>query len=64
MRELLAKWDDCAELSAELARALVERPPIAIGDEAAIRAGFDAELDELRDAARRRQGRDRAHPDR
>jgi len=56
MRELLAKWDDCAELSAELARGLVDRPPAAIGDEEAIRAGFDAELDELREL--QRGGRD------
>jgi len=56
MRELLARWDDCAELSAELARGLVDRPPAAIGDEEAIRAGFDAELDELREL--QRGGRD------
>ncbi|HEV7703155.1 MAG TPA: DNA mismatch repair protein MutS [Gemmatimonadaceae bacterium] len=54
--ELLVKWDDCAELSAELARGLVDRPPIAIGDEEAIRAGFDAELDEMREL--QRGGRD------
>ncbi|HMA04209.1 MAG: DNA mismatch repair protein MutS [Gemmatimonas sp.] len=54
--ELLAKWDDCAELSAELARGLVDRPPAAIGDEEAIRPGFDAELDELREL--QRGGRD------
>ena len=56
MRELLAKWEDCAELSTELARGLVDRPPAAIGDEEAIRAGFDAELDELREL--QRGGRD------
>ena len=54
--ELLAKWDDCAELSAELARALVDRPPTTIGEEEAIRAGFDAELDEMREL--QRGGRD------
>jgi DNA mismatch repair protein MutS len=54
--ELLAKWDDCAELSAELARGLVDRPPAAIGEEEAIRAGFDPELDEMR--ALQRGGRD------
>jgi DNA mismatch repair protein MutS len=54
--ELLGKWDDCAELSTELARGLVDRPPAAIGDEEAIRAGFDAELDEMR--ALQRGGRD------
>jgi len=54
--ELLARWDDCAELCEELARALVDRPPALIGEEAAIRAGFDAELDEMR--ALQRGGRD------
>ncbi len=54
--ELLAKWDDCAELSAELARGLVDRPPPMIGEEEAIRAGFDAELDEMREL--QRGGRD------
>ncbi|HXT47893.1 MAG TPA: DNA mismatch repair protein MutS [Gemmatimonadaceae bacterium] len=54
--ELLARWDDCAELSAELARGLVDRPPATIGEEEAIRAGFDAELDEMR--ALQRGGRD------
>ena len=54
--ELLARWDDCAELSAELSRGLVDRPPATIGEEEAIRAGFDAELDEMR--ALQRGGRD------
>ena len=54
--KLLTKWDDCAELSAELARGLVDRAPAAIGEEEAIRAGFDAELDEMR--ALQRGGRD------
>jgi DNA mismatch repair protein MutS len=54
--DLLARWDDCAELSEELARGLVDRPPIAIGDEEAIRTGYDAELDELR--VLQRGGRD------
>jgi len=54
--ELLANWDDCADLSAELARGLVDRPPAMIGEEQAIRAGFDAELDEMREL--QRGGRD------
>ena len=54
--ELLTRWDDCAELSAELARGLVDRPPVTIGEEEAIRVGFDAELDEMR--ALQRGGRD------
>ena len=56
MHELLARWDDCAELSAELARGLVDRPPITFGEEEAIRAGFDAELDAMREL--QRGGRD------
>src|SRR5688500_6431583 len=45
---LQEQWDDCAELGDEIARALVDRPPAALGDEAAIRPGFDDELDALR----------------
>jgi DNA mismatch repair protein MutS len=45
---LMEQWDECAELGDEIARALVDRPPAALGDEAAIRAGFDEELDALR----------------
>ena len=48
LHAVLARWDDCAELAAELATTLVDRPPTAIGDEETIRAGVDAELDELR----------------
>jgi DNA mismatch repair protein MutS len=46
--EILMAWDDAAELAARLCDALVERPPSAIGDDAAIASGVDAELDELR----------------
>ncbi len=46
--ELLTRWDGCAELSSDIARTLVDRPPPAIGDDATIRVGVDAELDELR----------------
>jgi DNA mismatch repair protein MutS len=45
---LLARWDACTDLSDAVVHALVERPPLAIGDEATIRDGVDAELDELR----------------
>ena len=54
--ELLARWDACADLSDAVARALVERPPAAIGEEPSIRPGIDPELDELR--ALRDGGRD------
>jgi DNA mismatch repair protein MutS len=43
-------FDLLADLGAELARALVERPPAQLGDEDAIRPGFDRALDDLKDA--------------
>jgi DNA mismatch repair protein MutS len=46
--EILAQWDDAAELAAEITSTLVERPPIAIGDDSTIAHGFDANLDRLR----------------
>ena len=45
---MLARWDPCADLAAELAATLVDAPPVAVGDERVIRDGVDAELDELR----------------
>jgi DNA mismatch repair protein MutS len=45
---LRAGWDDCADVAAGIARTLVDRPPTAIGEEATIRPGVDAGLDELR----------------
>jgi DNA mismatch repair protein MutS len=54
--ELLARWDPCADLGDEIRRTLVERAPLAIGEEPTVRAGVDAELDELR--ALRDGGRD------
>ncbi|HXE61875.1 MAG TPA: DNA mismatch repair protein MutS, partial [Gemmatimonadaceae bacterium] len=45
---MLAAWDPCAELAAELAATLVDAPPAAVGEERVIRDGVDAELDELR----------------
>ena len=47
--EIAARWDDGADLCADITRTLVDRPPVAIGDEGeVIAAGVDAELDELR----------------
>ncbi len=40
--------DLLADLAAELARGLEERPPALLADGGVIRAGYDAELDELR----------------
>ncbi len=55
LAEMSSGWDDSPELAARLCSALVERPPLAIGDDAVIAAGVDAELDglrELRDGGR------------
>jgi DNA mismatch repair protein MutS len=43
-------YDPLEDLGALLARALVDRPPPQLGDGDAIRPGYDAALDELRDA--------------
>jgi DNA mismatch repair protein MutS len=48
LAELLAAWDACADLAAAIVGTLTDRPPSIIGDEETIRAGVDAELDELR----------------
>lgn len=45
---MLARWDPCADLSADLRATLVDAPPAVVGDERVIRDGVDAELDELR----------------
>jgi len=45
---LLSDWDDGADCAARITHALVERPPLAIGEEDTIAPGVDAELDELR----------------
>ena len=46
--QLLDEWDDGADCAERLTRMLVERPPLAIGDEDTIAPGVDAELDDLR----------------
>src|SRR5690606_17928512 len=46
---ILADWDSCAGLSEDISGVLVDRPPLQVGEEETIRAGFDAELDELRE---------------
>ena len=53
---LLRDWEGCADLTNEIGRTLVDRPPLALGEEDAIRTGFDAALDDLR--ALRDGGRD------
>jgi DNA mismatch repair protein MutS len=62
-----ANWDGCSDLSDEIIQTLVERPPIAIGDESSVRDGVDSKLDEWRalrdggkDAIARIQAEERA----
>src|SRR5690242_9907774 len=51
-RELTGEVGASPELTATLARALVDDPPLSARDGGAIRAGFDADLDEIADASR------------
>lgn len=44
----VATWDGCGDLCEEITRMLVDRPPVAIGDESSIREGVDGTLDEWR----------------
>ena len=48
LRELVERIGDHADTAAHLAAAVVETPPALARDGGVIRAGFDAELDELR----------------
>ncbi len=55
LTRILDSWENCGELCAALTAQLVERPPIAIGDEPSIRSGVDNQLDQwrtLRDGGR------------
>jgi DNA mismatch repair protein MutS len=60
-------WDGCGDLSDEIIRTLVDRPPVTIGDESSVRDGVDSQLDEWRalrdggkDAIARIQAEERA----
>ncbi len=46
--DLLAQWDSCDDVAADIVTHLVERPPAALGDGDAFQEGVDAALDELR----------------
>ena len=48
LASLLARWDGCADIAADVVATIVERPPITMGEETCIRAGVDAPLDEWR----------------
>jgi len=45
---LMEKWDGCAEIAEDIIATIVDRPPIAMGDEICIKEGVDAALDEWR----------------
>ena len=45
---IMSRWDACAEIASEIVGTIVERPPVAMGDEICIRAGIDPSLDEWR----------------
>jgi DNA mismatch repair protein MutS len=49
LTETFARLDSVPDASGPIIAALADTPPFAIGDGPTIRAGFDAELDELRD---------------
>ncbi|HEV2641398.1 MAG TPA: DNA mismatch repair protein MutS, partial [Candidatus Elarobacter sp.] len=48
LRDVMASWDACTELGDDIGDVLVDRPPLALGEDATVREGFDTELDELR----------------
>jgi DNA mismatch repair protein MutS len=50
LEEAAERFDLLQDLGDELARALVDRPPAQAADGDAIRAGYDTELDALKDA--------------
>jgi DNA mismatch repair protein MutS len=50
LEQAAERFDLLVDLGGELARALVDRPPAQLSDGDAIRAGFDHELDDLKDA--------------
>ena len=52
VRELCAALGDYPEVTALLARALVEQPPVLLRDGGVFAVGFDPELDELRTIGR------------
>jgi DNA mismatch repair protein MutS len=47
--EILGGWDDAGDLAIQITTTLVERPPIAIGEEPTIALGIDGDLDALRE---------------
>ncbi|MBL7998423.1 MAG: DNA mismatch repair protein MutS [Candidatus Kapabacteria bacterium] len=50
LRRLTAALDDCAEVTASIEAALVDEPSIQFGAGTVFRAGYSAELDDIREA--------------
>ena len=48
LANLMDRWDACADMAADIIGTLVERPPLAMGDETCIKEGVDGALDEWR----------------
>ncbi|MEO7999838.1 MAG: DNA mismatch repair protein MutS, partial [Gemmatimonadaceae bacterium] len=48
LEQLLTDWDNGGDVAERITSTLVERPPIAIGDEETIAPGVSKELDDLR----------------
>ena len=49
LRAIAADWDACADIASLIVDTVVPDAPISFGDEPAIAAGVDSELDSLRD---------------
>ncbi len=48
LAELMTRWDGCADMATDIIDTIVERPPLAMGDEICVKEGVDAALDEWR----------------
>jgi len=48
LANVMSRWDGCADISLDITDTIVERPPLAMGDEVCIREGVDSGLDEWR----------------
>lgn len=51
LRKLVAGVDDCGDLAAMIETVIVDEPPVSVRDGGLIRKGYDAHLDELREAS-------------
>src|SRR5260370_24143065 len=52
LREIRERMDEVAEVRDAVLKAIVDEPSVNLADGGAIRDGFDASLDELRDISR------------